>query len=264
MAKYDLLEFAQMQSCKEWRATGEAMQELTERCNQMQKQLLDKAEQDAMMALAQRVADDNQSNKEHAAQMEDFAADLANTKEAAARALLVGEREALAVFHTVEFEKKISDELEGLKTKVEEVTAGADDEIPDWAKKMREEINSDMAQKEKAAADAAAKKEEEEAKQAEAESQKEAQEAKEAKAAADKEQREAEEAAAAAKEAEEAAAREQEEVEEAKRALEAAVEAGNAAAIQAAEAKLKQEQDEANAAKEAAAAKAAEAEEEKR
>ena len=264
VAKYDLLEFAQMQSCKEWRATGEAMQELTERCNQMQKQLLDKAEQDAMMALAQRVADDNQSNKEHAAQMEDFAADLANTKEAAARALLVGEREALAVFHTVEFEKKISDELEGLKTKVEEVTAGADDEIPDWAKKMREEINSDMAQKEKAAADAAAKKEEEEAKQAEAESQKEAQEAKEAKAAADKEQREAEEAAAAAKEAEEAAAREQEEVEEAKRALEAAVEAGNAAAIQAAEAKLKQEQDEANAAKEAAAAKAAEAEEEKR
>ena len=48
-------------------------------------------------------------------------------------------------------------------------------------------------------------------------------------------------------------------VEEAKRALAAAREAGNRAAIEEAEAKLKQEQDEANAAKEAAPAKAAEA-----
>ena len=51
-AKIDLLEFAQMQSCKEWRATGEKMEELNETVERLQRQVLDKADSSKVVALA--------------------------------------------------------------------------------------------------------------------------------------------------------------------------------------------------------------------
>ncbi len=250
-AKYDLLEFAQMQSCKEWRATGEAMQELTERCNEMQRQMLSKAEDAKLMALASKIAEDSQINKDHAQRLESFADDLEKAKEASARALLVGEREALAVFHTVEFEKKIADDVAQLAAKVDEMAVGADDDgdgIPDWLEDKLAELK-DNIQKE---AEEKTQKEKEEAEAAAAAANKEQEEAAAAAAAANKEEEEARAAA-------EAAAKEAEDVAVAEAALQAAKRDGNAAAIKEAEEKLAQEMAEAEEAKMTAERERAEA-----
>ena len=255
-AKYDLLQFAQMQSCKEWRATGEAMQELTERCNDMQRQMLGKAVAAKLMALASKIAEDSQINKEHAQRLEEFAEDLEQAKAASARALLVGEREALAVFHTVEFEKKIADDVAGLAAKVDEMLAGADDDgdgIPDWLEDKLDELKQNI-QKE---AEEKTQKEKEEAEAAAAAANKEQEEAAAANAAANKE--EAEAAAAAA-----AAAKEAKDVAEAEEALTAAKKTGNAEAIKAAEDKLQLEMAEAEEARLVAEREKAEAEEARR
>ena len=255
-AKYDLLEFAQMQSCKEWRATGEAMQELTERCNEMQRQMLGKAEDAKLMALASKIAEDSQINKEHAQRLESFAEDLVQAKAASARALLVGEREALAVFHTVEFEKKIADDVAKLAATVNAMAAGADDDgdgIPDWLEDKLLELKSSI-QKE---ADEKTQKEKAEAEAAAAAANKEEEEAAAAAATANKEEEEARIAA-------ENAAKEAEDVAQAEKALALAKQQGNVAAIQAAEERLAQEMAEAEEAKLVAERERAEAEEARR
>lgn len=255
-AKYDLLEFAQMQSCKEWRATGEAMQELTERCNDMQRQMLGKAEDAKLMALASKIAEDSQINKDHAQRLEEFAIDLEQAKAASARALLVGEREALAVFHTVEFEKKIADDVAALSAQVAETLAGADDDgdgIPDWVEdafaKLKANIQEEAAE--------STKKEKEEADAAAAAANKEQEEAAAAAANANKEEEEARAAAAAAD-------KEQQDVAVAEKALAAAKRAGNDAAIKQAEENLAAEMAEAEEARLNAERERAEADEARR
>eukprot|EP01052_Picozoa_sp_SAG31_P030671 SAG31_NODE_3166_length_4601_cov_2.360729_5_plen_114_part_00 len=69
-ASMDLLEMAQKQSCREWRATGEKMEEMMGTVRDMQRVLLDKCDDASAMALAERLGIESQRMQETAAAME--------------------------------------------------------------------------------------------------------------------------------------------------------------------------------------------------
>jgi hypothetical protein len=223
-AKIDLLEFAQMQSCKEWRATGEKMEELNETMERLQRQVLDKADGAKVVALAERVGIESHRNQETSAAMENFTQLAATLEEGVALANAARQKDALAEFVT-------KDALDRL-AKIEQAVDGVAKAQSDFESK---------AAKEKEEADKA----QQEADEAKAKMDEEAMEAKEAAAKADVEMAEAKAAQEAARKQKELANKEMEDVRQAQAAVEKAKAGGDPAAIKAAEANLAREMGEA-------------------
>lgn len=239
-ASMDLLEMAQKQSCREWRATGEKMEEMMGTVRDMQRVLLDKCDDASAMALAERLGVESQRMQETAAAMDAYTEMGRRHEEAISDLMTKREQTSLIDFHTAKFQKDTQENLATVMSQVSaqaaqlETLMGSADEdgdgIPDWVEDLQEKIlaaaadNAASALNERAESDQAAQaanKEAEEAAAAEASANKEAAEADEAEAAAAKELEEM-------KQAEEKVAMIEKQIKEGRTGLEGSLKAAKA------------------------------------
>jgi hypothetical protein len=151
-AKMDMLEFAQMQSCKEWRATGEAIELLNSKMANLNVDVNSKADAAQMLALAERVGVESHRNRDTAAAMESFAEMAATLEEGVALANEAHEKERLTEFVTAsalkrldELEKRVGDVGKAQKAAAEAAaTADKERAEADLARKEADEAKAAM------------------------------------------------------------------------------------------------------------------------